>query len=238
MVAAIGAFRTRDARCLAGALAALAVDRAAPRAAAGLPRAGPPSRRRAAREALSASPSVPRSGRGAARVSRGVAMNRVESPHGVPPASLFCRIASGRAQPAGAPRTAGRRAGLPASGGVCVILGFGIDVCGIGGWRSRSRAAASGLWDARAVRAGAALLAHRIDRATALAGRFAAKEAVVKAMAGAPGVRLARPGGARRAARRRRRWRSTARRATLAERMGVERVHCRSLTTPASRRRW
>jgi holo-[acyl-carrier protein] synthase len=31
-------------------------------------------------------------------------------------------------------------------------------------------------------------LAHRGDRATALAGRFAAKEAAVKALAGAPGV--------------------------------------------------
>jgi holo-[acyl-carrier protein] synthase len=67
-------------------------------------------------------------------------------------------------------------------------------------------------------------LAHRADRATALAGRFAAKEAVVKALAGAPGVgwhdlevqgapkqppRMALHGPAR----------------ALADKMGVSRVH-------------
>ena len=69
-----------------------------------------------------------------------------------------------------------------------MILGIGIDVCGIarmeevlGRWGER-------FWERILSEPERRLLADRVDRAQALAGRFAAKEAVVKALAGAPGV--------------------------------------------------
>lgn len=69
-----------------------------------------------------------------------------------------------------------------------MILGLGIDVCAIarmeqvlGRWGDRF--AARILSDEEL-----AAIARRVDRATALAGRFAAKEAAAKAMHGAPGV--------------------------------------------------
>jgi holo-[acyl-carrier protein] synthase len=105
-----------------------------------------------------------------------------------------------------------------------VILGIGIDVCGIGRMEEALARWGERFWERVLSEPERRSLAHRVDRATALAGRFAAKEAVVKAMAGAPGVSwhhlevrgaprmpptMALHGPAR----------------ALAERMGVQRVH-------------
>lgn len=69
-----------------------------------------------------------------------------------------------------------------------MILGLGIDVCSVerigkllDRWGDR-------FWERILSEPERLLLAGRADRATALAGRFAAKEAAVKAMAGAKGV--------------------------------------------------
>ncbi|MDC0680392.1 holo-ACP synthase [Sorangium atrum] len=105
-----------------------------------------------------------------------------------------------------------------------MILGIGIDVCGIGRMEDALARWGERFWERVLSEPERRSLAHRVDRATALAGRFAAKEAVVKAMAGAPGVgwhhlevrgaprmppTMALHGPAR----------------ALAERMGVRRVH-------------
>ncbi|WP_437743839.1 holo-ACP synthase [Sorangium sp. So ce302] len=105
-----------------------------------------------------------------------------------------------------------------------MILGIGIDVCGIGRMEEALARWGERFWERVLSEPERRSLAHRVDRATALAGRFAAKEAVVKAMAGAPGVSwhhlevrgaprmpptMALHGPAR----------------ALAERMGVQRVH-------------
>jgi len=68
------------------------------------------------------------------------------------------------------------------------VLGLGIDVC------SSARVGAildrfgDRFWQRILTERERRDLAHRADRATALAGRFAAKEAAKKALAGAPGV--------------------------------------------------
>jgi len=68
------------------------------------------------------------------------------------------------------------------------VLGLGIDVC------SAARVAAildrfgDRFWQRILTESERSDLASRADRATALAGRFAAKEAAKKALAGAPGV--------------------------------------------------
>ncbi|AUX39204.1 uncharacterized protein SOCE26_005860 [Sorangium cellulosum] len=105
-----------------------------------------------------------------------------------------------------------------------MILGVGIDVCGIGRMEEALARWGNRFWERVLSEPERRSLAHRVDRATALAGRFAAKEAVVKALAGAPGVgwhhlevrgaprtppTMALHGPAR----------------ALAERMGVKRVH-------------
>ncbi|WP_438041387.1 holo-ACP synthase [Sorangium sp. So ce128] len=105
-----------------------------------------------------------------------------------------------------------------------MILGIGIDVCGIKRMEEALARWGERFWERVLSEPERRSLAHRVDRATALAGRFAAKEAVVKAMAGAPGVSwhhlevrgaprmpptMALHGPAR----------------ALAERMGVQRVH-------------
>ncbi|AUX28504.1 MULTISPECIES: holo-ACP synthase [Sorangium] len=69
-----------------------------------------------------------------------------------------------------------------------MILGIGIDVCGIGRMEEALARWGDRFWERVLSEPERRSLAHRVDRATALAGRFAAKEAVVKALAGAPGV--------------------------------------------------
>lgn len=105
-----------------------------------------------------------------------------------------------------------------------MILGIGIDVCGIARMEQALSRWGERFWERVLSEPERRGLAHRVDRATALAGRIAAKEAVVKALAGAPGVgwhhlevrgaprtppTMALHGPAR----------------ALAERMGVTRVH-------------
>ncbi|XXT20502.1 holo-ACP synthase [Sorangium sp. So ce429] len=105
-----------------------------------------------------------------------------------------------------------------------MILGIGIDVCGIGRMEEALARWGDRFWERVLSEPERRSLAHRVDRATALAGRFAAKEAVVKALSGAPGVgwhhlevrgaprtppTMALHGPAR----------------ALAERLGVQRVH-------------
>ena len=105
-----------------------------------------------------------------------------------------------------------------------MILGMGLDVCAI----ARMEQVLARWGDRFAARILSeeelAAIARRVDRATVVAGRFAAKEAAAKAMAGAPGVGwhdlLVRGGGKRPPELV---LRGPAR--TLAEKVGVSRVH-------------
>jgi holo-[acyl-carrier protein] synthase len=69
-----------------------------------------------------------------------------------------------------------------------MIVGVGIDVCAIARMEDSLRRVGDRIWERVLSEPERRSHAHRADRATALAGRFAAKEAIVKAMAGAPGV--------------------------------------------------
>jgi holo-[acyl-carrier protein] synthase len=69
-----------------------------------------------------------------------------------------------------------------------MILGVGIDVCAVARMEDSLRRWGDRIWERVLSEPERRALEKRADRATALAGRFAAKEAVVKAMAGAPGV--------------------------------------------------
>lgn len=69
-----------------------------------------------------------------------------------------------------------------------VILGVGIDVCSIARVDALLDRWGDRIWERVLGEAERAALANRADRATALAGRFAAKEAAAKAMHGAVGV--------------------------------------------------
>jgi len=69
-----------------------------------------------------------------------------------------------------------------------MILGIGLDVCSIERMEEMLGRYGDRFWKRILTEGEQALLGDRVDRATALAGRFAAKEAIVKAMAGAPGV--------------------------------------------------
>jgi len=69
-----------------------------------------------------------------------------------------------------------------------MIVGIGIDVCAIARIQDALDRWGDRLWVRVLTESERQTLAERFDRATALAGRFAAKEAIVKAMAGAPGV--------------------------------------------------
>lgn len=69
-----------------------------------------------------------------------------------------------------------------------MILAIGIDVCSISRMQQALDRHGDRIWERVLSTPERESLARRRDRATALAGRFAAKEAIVKAMAGAPGV--------------------------------------------------
>ena len=69
-----------------------------------------------------------------------------------------------------------------------MILGLGLDVCSVQRMEEALGRYGDRFWKRILTEREQALLAERVDRATALAGRFASKEAIVKAMAGAPGV--------------------------------------------------
>lgn len=69
-----------------------------------------------------------------------------------------------------------------------MIVGIGVDVCNVARMEASLQRFGDRIWDRVLSAPERSSLAHRGDRATALAGRFAAKEAIVKAMAGAPGV--------------------------------------------------
>jgi len=69
-----------------------------------------------------------------------------------------------------------------------VILAIGIDVCSISRMQDALDRHGDRIWERVLSAPERESLSRRRDRATALAGRFAAKEAIVKAMAGAPGV--------------------------------------------------
>ena len=69
-----------------------------------------------------------------------------------------------------------------------MILGLGLDVCSVERMEEILARHGDRFWKRILTEREQALLADRVDRATALAGRFAAKEAIVKAMSGAPGV--------------------------------------------------
>lgn len=69
-----------------------------------------------------------------------------------------------------------------------MIVGIGLDVCSVQRMEEALGRYGDRFWKRILTEREQALLADRVDRATALAGRFAAKEAIVKAMAGAPGV--------------------------------------------------
>jgi holo-[acyl-carrier protein] synthase len=69
-----------------------------------------------------------------------------------------------------------------------VIVGIGVDVCNVARMEASLQRFGDRIWDRVLSEPERSSLAHRSDRATALAGRFAAKEAIVKALAGAPGV--------------------------------------------------
>jgi len=69
-----------------------------------------------------------------------------------------------------------------------MIVGVGIDLCAIARMRDSLDRFGDRMWARILSERERAELAGRADRATALAGRFAAKEALVKALAGAPGV--------------------------------------------------
>lgn len=69
-----------------------------------------------------------------------------------------------------------------------MIVGIGLDVCAIERMEEALAKHGDRFWKRILTDREQALLHERVDRATALAGRWAAKEAIVKAMAGAPGV--------------------------------------------------
>ncbi len=69
-----------------------------------------------------------------------------------------------------------------------MILGIGLDVCSIQRMEEALARHGDRFWKRILTDREQAILSDRVDRATALAGRWAAKEAIVKAMAGAPGV--------------------------------------------------
>ncbi len=69
-----------------------------------------------------------------------------------------------------------------------MILGIGLDVCAVARMEESLGRFGERIWERVLSEPERLSLEHRTDRATALAGRFAAKEAVVKAMAGAPSV--------------------------------------------------
>ncbi len=69
-----------------------------------------------------------------------------------------------------------------------MILGIGLDVCSVARMEEVLARHGDRFWRRILTEREQALLADRVDRATALAGRFASKEAIVKAMSGAPGV--------------------------------------------------
>ena len=69
-----------------------------------------------------------------------------------------------------------------------MVLGLGIDVCSIERIDGLLTRWGDRFWYRILGEAERAALANRTDRATALAGRFAAKEALAKAMQGAVGV--------------------------------------------------
>jgi holo-[acyl-carrier protein] synthase len=69
-----------------------------------------------------------------------------------------------------------------------MIVGVGIDVCSIARMRSSLERWGDKLWCRILGEAERATLGARSDRATALAGRFAAKEAALKALGGGRGV--------------------------------------------------
>jgi holo-[acyl-carrier protein] synthase len=69
-----------------------------------------------------------------------------------------------------------------------MILGLGLDVCSIARMEEALGRHGNRFWTRILTEREQALLGDRVDRSAALAGRFAAKEAIVKAMAGAPGV--------------------------------------------------
>ncbi len=69
-----------------------------------------------------------------------------------------------------------------------MILGMGIDVCSIARIEGILERWGERFWERILREDERVALAHRADRATALAGRFAVKEAVAKAMEGGIGV--------------------------------------------------
>lgn len=69
-----------------------------------------------------------------------------------------------------------------------MILGLGLDVCSVARMEEILARHGDRFWKRILTPREQALLEGRVDRGTALAGRFASKEAIVKAMAGAPGV--------------------------------------------------
>lgn len=69
-----------------------------------------------------------------------------------------------------------------------MIVGIGLDVCSIQRMEDALSRHGDRFWRRILTERERAALADRVDRGTALAGRWAAKEAIVKAMAGAPGV--------------------------------------------------
>jgi holo-[acyl-carrier protein] synthase len=69
-----------------------------------------------------------------------------------------------------------------------MILGVGIDVCSVARMEDVLARWGDRFWSRILSEPERLRVANRTDRATVLAGRFAAKEAIVKAMAGAPGV--------------------------------------------------
>ncbi|MBK8253922.1 MAG: holo-ACP synthase [Polyangiaceae bacterium] len=69
-----------------------------------------------------------------------------------------------------------------------MIVGIGLDVCSIARMEEALSRYGDRFWKRILTEREQTLLAERVERATALAGRFAAKEAIVKAMSGAPGV--------------------------------------------------
>jgi holo-[acyl-carrier protein] synthase len=105
-----------------------------------------------------------------------------------------------------------------------MIVGLGIDVCSVARMRESLERFGERMWARILTDGERADLGGRADRATALAGRFAAKEALFKAMSGAPGVGfhdLELRGAPRR------RPEATLRGAAraLADELGVRRVH-------------
>ena len=69
-----------------------------------------------------------------------------------------------------------------------MIVGLGIDVCSIARMQAALGRSGERLWSRILSEAERSALRERRDRATALAGRFAAKEAALKALRGGRGV--------------------------------------------------